>query len=92
MIYALIEDNIVVNVIWLSPTNADEFPNAVDVGDYSVDIGDSYIDGIFYRNGKRILTTIERLENDILEKDMVIAELDAALLDATYENIVGGLE
>lgn len=59
MDYALIENGIVVNVIWLSPSNADEFPNAVKMGDIPAHIGDTYTDGAFYRNGNRVLTHAE---------------------------------
>lgn len=54
MTYAVIEKNTVVNLIWLNPRNAAEFPNAVEVGDRSVAIGDTYKDGEFYSNGERI--------------------------------------
>ena len=46
--YALIENNIVENIIALNEDNAHEFPNAIKIGENSVAIGDSYIDGIFY--------------------------------------------
>lgn len=54
MNYALIENNIVINLIWLHPMNADEFPNAVLIDNLSVQIGDTYEDGKFYRDGVEI--------------------------------------
>lgn len=92
MNYALIEDGIVTNIIWLYPANASDFPNAVPMGDVPVSIGDTYVDGVFYRDGERVLTYSESLAQIIEEQEATIAELDAALLDAAYENIVGGLE
>lgn len=92
MNYALVENEIVTNIIWLHPTNAHEFSNAVQIGEVPVSIGDSYKDGVFYRNGKRVLTQSEYLIKELNEKDAIIAELDTALLDATYENLMGGLE
>ena len=89
MNYALIENGIVTNVIWLYSGNEKEFPNAVALKDVPAGIGDEYIDGVFYRNGKRVLTITEELEKALDEKDATIAELDAALLDATYANLVG---
>ena len=89
MNYALIENGIVTNIIWLYPENASDFPNAVPMGDIPVGIGDEYIDHVFYRNGERILTNLESM---IKIKDAIIAELDTALLQSTYENIMGGLE
>lgn len=85
MRYALIEDNIVTNIIWLDASCIESFPNAVATYDIPVCIDDTYEDGIFYRNGERVLTNLERAEQ-------TVAELDAALLDSTYENIMGGLE
>lgn len=92
MNYALIENGIVTNVIWLYPFNASDFPNAVPMGDVPAGIGDTYEDGNFYRDGDRVLTYSESMSQIIDEQEATIAELDAALLDAAYENIVGGLE
>lgn len=57
MDYALIENGIVTNIIYLHPINADEFPSAVEIGGLPVAIGDSYTDGKFYRDGKEITLT-----------------------------------
>ena len=89
MNYALIENGVVTNIIWLYPENASDFPNAVPMGDVPAGIGDEYIDHVFYRNGERILTNLESMTKI---KDAIIAELDTALLESTYENIMGGLE
>lgn len=59
MNYALLENNTITNIIWLYPGNADEFPNAVPLGNVPAGIGDTYEDGNFYRNGERILTASE---------------------------------
>lgn len=59
MNYALIEDGVVANIIWLSPSNAGDFPNAVEYGERGVEIGDTYENGNFYRNGKKVLTATE---------------------------------
>lgn len=65
MNYALINNNIVENIIWLYPENISEFPNAIYIGDRSVSIGDTYIDGKFYRDGVEILTPLEDAERKI---------------------------
>lgn len=62
MNYALIENGVVTNVIWLHPANADDFPGAVPVDDVPVDIGDTYADGTFYRNGEKVLTFAEQMQ------------------------------
>ena len=92
MNYALIENGIVTNVIWLYPKNVSDFPNAVPIGDLLAGIGDEYIDGKFYRNGELVMSYAGMLQALLVEKENIIAELDAALLDATYDNIMGGLE
>lgn len=73
MNYALIKDNEVVNLIWLHPMNADEFPNAVPIEDLPVQIGDTYIDGIFYRDGEEVKNEIivlseEEIFNSLMEE------------------------
>lgn len=73
MNYALIQNGIVTNIIWLYPGNASDFPNAVPTNDIPVAIGDTYTDGVFYRNGERVLTELEQ----------AIAEADAA--EAAYQ-------
>lgn len=59
MNYALIENGIVTNIIWLYETNADEFPDAVKLGERQVEIGDTYEDGKFFRDGAEVLTAEE---------------------------------
>lgn len=61
MNYALIENGIVTNVIWLYPGNASEFPNAFPVDGRSVEPGDTYSDGEFYRNGAIIVSSPEQI-------------------------------
>ena len=79
MTYAVIENGVVVNVIWLDPRNAADFPDAVPVGDVAAGIGDSFADGAFLRNGTRLLTPLEAAQ-------ATIAELDAAVVDLEYQN------
>ena len=81
MNYALITNGIVTNIIWLDPRNAGDFPGAVALGDRPVSIGDSYADGGFTRDGAAVLTPLEAAE-------ATIAELDTALVDAEYQNVL----
>lgn len=55
MLYALIENGIVVNIIWLNARNASDFPGCVAFDGYPVSIGDEYHDGKFWRNGEELL-------------------------------------
>lgn len=81
MDYALIENEVITNIIWLHPLNEDDFPSAVPIGEVPARIGDSYIDGIFYRNGERVLTALEKANK-------TIEELDAAIVDLEYNNVL----
>lgn len=54
MDFALLENNTVVNLIWLHPMNASEFPNAVATNGLPVQIGDTYQGGKFYHNGEEV--------------------------------------
>lgn len=78
MNYALIENGIVTNVIWLHPGNASDFSNAVAMGDIPAEIGDSYTDGAFYRNGERVLTVAEQIAAAAKAARIAIAEAQAA--------------
>ena len=64
MNYALIENGVVTNLIWLYPSNAADFPNAVPMGDIPAAIGDTWDGERFYWNGERVLTFAERMEKD----------------------------
>lgn len=57
MNYALIKNETVINIIWLHPMNASDFPSAVPTNDLPVQIGDTYKDGKFYHNGEEITPT-----------------------------------
>lgn len=75
MNYALIENGIITNVIWLHPGNAAEFPNAVALEDIPAGIGDTYEDGVFYREGERVLTAAERMQAEMDDMKAALAEL-----------------
>ena len=59
MNYALVENGVVTNLIWLYPANAAEFHNAVPMGDIPAAIGDTWDGTYFYRNGERVFTAAE---------------------------------
>lgn len=63
MNYALVENGIVTNIIWLNPGNASEFSNAFPFGELSVEVGDSFDGVMFYRNGERLKSRSEILES-----------------------------
>ena len=55
MNYAVITDNIVTNIIFLNPSNAHEFQQAVSTDGLPVAIGDTYEAGKFYREGEEVV-------------------------------------
>lgn len=59
MTHAVIQDGVVTNLIWLFSANAEDFPDAVPVNGLPVCIWDSYEDGVFYRNGQKLLSVME---------------------------------
>lgn len=59
MNYALVENWIVTNIIWLNERNAGEWPNAVRLYDRMVEVGDTYDGEKFWRGGTEVLTAAE---------------------------------
>ena len=57
---ARIKNGIVTNVEWCSDMTA-ETDTLKNINDRPVGIGDTYCDGIFYRDGEKIMTHVERL-------------------------------
>lgn len=75
MRYALIDNGIVTNIIWLYPANAADFPRAVPLADIPVAIGDSYTDSIFFRNGEQVLSPAEQAQKDVQDMADALALL-----------------
>lgn len=65
MNYALIRNGVVVNRIWLSASNAQDFPGAVQTNGLPVRVGDTYDGGCFYRDGERLLSP-ENMLNELM--------------------------
>lgn len=62
MRYAMMQNERVKNIIELNPENETDFPNAIPIpDDLPAGIDDTYQDGVFYRNGERVLTNAEML-------------------------------
>lgn len=75
MNYALVENGTVVNIIWLNERNEAEWPNAVRLGERMVEVGDTYTDGKFYRDGVEVLTPLEQAQVEITEYKAALHEL-----------------
>ena len=57
-------NNIVINIEWMADFVI-ESDSLKEIYDYLVEIGDTYKDGRFYRNGEMILSNIEETSNII---------------------------
>lgn len=75
MVYALIENGIVANIIWLYSGNAAEFPNAVPLGDIPAAVGDTYDGEHFYRDGVRVLSPLEKARQEARDMAEALALL-----------------
>ena len=56
----------VANMLWYSE-NTQSNDNLIDVADRPVGIGDTYVDGKFYRNGAEVLTELEALRAELAD-------------------------
>ena len=86
MNYALITNGVVSNIIWLYEGNAQEFPDAVALGDRPVGIGDTYANGKFYRGGVEVLTPLEQAHAEIDAYKAALNELGVETEEAINEN------
>lgn len=86
MNYALVENGVVTNIIWLYETNADEFPGAVKLGERQVEIGDTYEDGRFYRNGAEVLTAEETAQLEAVTYAEALQTLGVETMEGVIEN------
>ena len=68
MTYAKINDGAVVNVISLRKGQAHEFPDCVPMNGIPAGVGDTYSDGLFYRDGEEVKSVAQQLAeaNEIL--------------------------
>lgn len=71
MNYAIIENSLVVNICVLSSKSVEDFPTAVSLEGRLVQIGDTYQDGKFYRDGVEVLTESE--EKNLRLRDALLA-------------------
>lgn len=57
--FAIVENGIVVKRLWGYVSNMSKYPNAVQIDDRAVEIGDEYRDGKFYHDGEEVKTISE---------------------------------
>lgn len=75
MNYALIDNGIVTNLIWLYSGNASDFPIAVPCGEVPVAIGDTYDGEHFFRNGVQVLSALEQARQEAADMQAALALL-----------------
>ena len=75
---AVVDDGVVSNIIWCSDSEP-ETDTIINPVDRPVAIGDTYIDGKFYRSGVEVLTPLEEAQKQIAEYEAALAEIEAAL-------------
>lgn len=62
MNYAEIENGVIVNIVYLHPSQEDEFPNCVPIPEgLLAEPGDSYAEGRFWRDGVEVKSTAQEL-------------------------------
>lgn len=81
----IINNNIVENIAEASDAKILKSLDLILIGDVPVNIGDTYDGEHFYRNDQRLFTPFEEAQN-------ILAELESAILDATYVGIIGEFE
>ena len=86
MNYALVENGTVVNIIWLNERNEAEWPNAVRLGERMVEVGDTYTDGKFYRDGVEVLAPLEQAQAEIDAYKAALNELGVETEETINEN------
>lgn len=60
--FAIVENGIVTNILWGMVYNMEtDFPNAVQIDDRNVQVGDTYENGVFLHDGKEIKTIAEEM-------------------------------
>ena len=60
--FAVVENGIVTNILWGMVYNmTDDFPNAVQIDDRNVQVGDTYENGVLLHDGQEIKTIAEEM-------------------------------
>lgn len=75
---AVLSQDVVTNVIWCAD-NDRETDYKKDPEGRLINIGDTYSDGKWYRDGVEILTPLEQAQKELADLQSQIADMDAAL-------------
>lgn len=85
MNYALVENGVVTNIIWLNERNAGEWPNAVRLGERMVEVGDTYDGEKFWRGGTEVLTAAEAAQMEAAAYAAALMTLGVELAETGSE-------
>lgn len=80
--YAIINNGIVTNIIWADERVIHEFPNAVDIGDLPVQIGDAYDKECFFRDSVKIMSKLEAAYEEYQHNRKSLEEMYLNRIDA----------
>lgn len=87
---AVVDDGVVSNIIWCSDSEP-ETDTIINPADRPVAIGDTYVDGKFYRDGTEVLTPLEdaqaQLEN-LSAQNAELLDAMAAMVEDIYNQDV----
>ena len=86
MNYALIENGIVTNIIWLNERNEAEWPNAVRLYDRMVEVGDTYDGEKFRRDSTEVLTAAEAAQQEAAQYAAALQILGMETEETINEN------
>lgn len=81
MNYALVENGIVTNIIWLNERNAAEWPGAVRLGERMVEVGDTYDGEKFRRGGTEVLTAAEAAQMEAAQYAAALQVMGVEVLE-----------
>lgn len=81
MNYALVENGIVTNIIWLNERSAGEWPGAVRLYDRMVEVGDTYDGEKFWRGGTEVLTAAEAAQQEAAQYAAALQVMGVEVLE-----------
>ena len=77
---AVVNNGVVTNIIWCTD-NTPQTATWLNCDDRPVAIGDTYVDGKFYRDGTEVLTPLEDAQAQVESMSAQNAEYEAALAE-----------
>ena len=73
---ARIQNGVVINIEWVGD-NTVEIDELKNIYDLHVNIGDTYSNSKFYRDGNRVLSFRERIRNMLTDYDTALTEIES---------------